>query len=602
MIKNVFILYFLMFFPYLSFAQVTLIKQGILINNTATGFWNGDVIDKSVPTLLTYRNNSITSVNSAGYMLLAGDEGPGTSNNNLDGAIITGNKFSWNGENSASVITHGVFTGYNKNLTVRYNYLKDVPYGLLFKSGTDAGVNMTFTSGGCAYNICKNGKFAVRMKGMNGVKVYNNTFYSGDNSAWCLLLITSNADRTIPAPSTGTEVFNNIFYTTSLMPMLSIESSSLTNFKCDYNVYWCDVREPIFAIDGINITWEQWQARGYDTHSKVINPNFINTIDFVPSTRLDYGTNLGAEWQAGLSITAQWVVGAAPANTNQNGTWQVGARVYRNSVTGISVTGTGGANTITTDNGSLQLSAEITPTDAENQTVTWSVLNETGKASISSAGLVTAEENGTVKAIAIANDGSETKGELQITISNQKILIQEITIVDNLANDTIKGIGTKLALSAIINPSNATNKSILWTVENLTGKATIDTNGLLTTISQGTINVIAKTNDGSETTSMKSYKIAIPVTVHDLEDQDKFRIFPNPAHGKIQIQIDELPFNGVTIEIANMQGLVLEKKRVFERLTEWPIAQYSYNMLFVTVISGTNSATKKIIVGQNSNK
>ena len=594
--KIVFIIFSLTILPYLLSAQVTLIRQGILINNTATGFWNGDVIAKSVPTLLTYRNNSITSVNSAGYMLMAGDEGPGTNNNNLDGAIITGNKFSWNGENSASIITHGVFTGYNKNLTVRYNYVKDVPYGLLFKSGTDAGVNMTFTSGGCAYNICKNGKFAVRMKGMNGVKVYNNTFYSGDNSAWCLLLITSNADRPIPAPSTGTEVFNNIFYTTSLMPMISIESGSLANFKCDYNVYWCDVREPIFAIDGINITWAQWQARGYDTHSKVINPNFINTIDFVPSTRLDYGTNLGAEWQAGLSTTAQWVVGAAPANTNQNGSWQVGARIYRTSITGISVIGADGANTITTDNGSLQLSAEITPIDAENQTVTWSVLNETGKASINSSGLLTAEENGTVKVIATANDGSEMKGVLQITISNQKVLIHGITIVDNLTHDTIQGIGTKLALSAVISPSNATNQSILWTVENLTGKATIDTNGLLTTISQGIINVIAKANDESRVSFKKQYVIALPVVIKDMTAGSDFDIFPNPSQGKIQIQFDKIPPDGITVEIISAQGQILEKKRIFEYLSEWLISKYPGNIFFVRITNPTRSTTKKIIL------
>ena len=54
-------------------------------------------------------------------------------------------------------------------------------------------------------------------------------------------------------------------------------------------------------------------------------------------------------------------------------------------VTGITVTGTGGATTITTDNGTLQLTATVTPSDATNKTVTWSMVNGTGQATINSA-------------------------------------------------------------------------------------------------------------------------------------------------------------------------------------------------------------------------
>ena len=35
-------------------------------------------------------------------------------------------------------------------------------------------------------------KFAGRVKGINGIKFYNNTFYSGDGTGWYLLLITAN--------------------------------------------------------------------------------------------------------------------------------------------------------------------------------------------------------------------------------------------------------------------------------------------------------------------------------------------------------------------------------------------------------------------------
>ncbi len=302
--------------------------EGTNIVDSKSGKWSGVDIPRSAPTTFTYRNNSITSVNGEGYMLQAGDESPGSSNNNLDGEVITGNMFTWNGPGGPAVITHGLFAGYNINSTVKYNYLNNVPYGIIFKSGTDNGVNMTFTSGVCSYNIWRNGKFAGRAKGINGVKFYNNTFYSGDGKGWYLLLITGNMDRSVPSPSTGTKVFNNIFCTTIQIPMIKIESGCLTDFESDYNVYWCSAGEPVFNIDGAAVTWAQWRARGYDAHSRIVNPEFINTTDLVPAVRLDYGKDLGTEWRTGLSTGARWVVGSSPETRDQNGPWQVGARLY----------------------------------------------------------------------------------------------------------------------------------------------------------------------------------------------------------------------------------------------------------------------------------
>lgn len=322
---------FFLLHSYYLIAQIPYTIEGTVVNNTETGTWYGVNIPRNEPTKLIYRNNSITSVNREGYLLQAGDENPSPRDNNLDNQEIIGNLFNWKGTNNPSIITHGLFTGYSINSLVKYNYLINVPYGIIFKSGTDDGKNMTFTSGGCAYNICKNGKFAVRMKGINGVRVYNNTFYSDDGAGNYLLLITSNQDRVIPSPSIGSKVFNNIFYTTEQIPMISIESGSLTGFESDYNVFWCTNGEPIFAIDGKNYTWQQWKDLGYDTHSRIVDPKFTNTTDLVPAERLDFGIDLGKEWETGLSINAKWMPVIALSTANQNGKWQVGARIRESS-------------------------------------------------------------------------------------------------------------------------------------------------------------------------------------------------------------------------------------------------------------------------------
>ncbi len=167
------------------------------------------------------------------------------------------------------------------------------------------------------------------------------------------------------------------------------------------------------------------------------------------------------------------------------------------SVTGITVTGAGGSSIITTDNGTLQLTAAISPTNATNQTVTWSIVNGTGQATISSSGLVTAVSNGTVTARATANDGSGVVGSLVITISNQLIPVTGITVTGAGGSSIITTENGTLQLTATITPTNATNQTVTWSIVNGTGQATISNSGLVTAVSAGTVTARATANDGS---------------------------------------------------------------------------------------------------------
>src|SRR5690606_19802917 len=119
-------------------------------------------------------------------------------------------------------------------------------------------------------------------------------------------------------------------------------------------------------------------------------------------------------------------------------------------VTGITVTGAGGSSIITTDGGQLQLTATITPTNATNKTVTWSITNETGQATINTTGLVTAVSSGTVTAVATANDGSGVQSSLVITISNQIIPVTSIVVTAAGGSTTITQDNGTLALIATV--------------------------------------------------------------------------------------------------------------------------------------------------------
>jgi hypothetical protein len=85
-------------------------------------------------------------------------------------------------------------------------------------------------------------------------------------------------------------------------------------------------------------------------------------------------------------------------------------------VGGITVTGTGNVTTVG-DGLTLQMLAAVLPVNATDSTVTWSVVNGTGTATISVGGLLTATAPGNVTVIATANDASGVTGSLVITIT-----------------------------------------------------------------------------------------------------------------------------------------------------------------------------------------
>ncbi len=84
-------------------------------------------------------------------------------------------------------------------------------------------------------------------------------------------------------------------------------------------------------------------------------------------------------------------------------------------VTSITITGD---TAITTLDGQIDLDVIILPNDASIKSVVWSI-SDTGFASVDSAGVVTAQNNGTVIVTAIAADGSGISDTHTITISGQ---------------------------------------------------------------------------------------------------------------------------------------------------------------------------------------
>jgi uncharacterized protein YjdB len=232
-------------------------------------------------------------------------------------------------------------------------------------------------------------------------------------------------------------------------------------------------------------------------------------------------------------------------------------------VTGITVSGAGGANTITTDNGTLQLTATVTPANASNKAVTWSIQNGTGQASVSASGMVTAIANGTVTARATANDGSGVYGTLTITISNQVIVVTSITVTGAGGVSLITSLGGTLQLSAIILPANATNKNVTWSVTNGTGQATINSTGLVTAVDNGAVTARATANDGSGVYGILNLEISNQVTTISIDHNTSDPLIIHTSKTEITIKlIDKTEFKD--IYLFDMQGRLVLMKNISE--------------------------------------
>ena len=324
------LLVILFLLPSILSAQIVLTYEGQRYVDTVCQNVNGISVPRTEKTIFTFKNNYVQACNINGYLLQAGHESPNTTlDHKLDGELITGNKFVWTGDQNAATITHGIFTGYQNNVKIMYNYLDYVPMGIIRKSN-----GWTDSTGVVAYNIIRNPPaVGIVVKGMNGVRIYNNTLYSEDSlyvspgiGTWRGLIDVYENDNPV-ASATHVKIKNNIFYTKNRITNINVMNEScLEGFESDYNIFWCESGEPVFRIAGVELTLTQWRERGYDLHSQVMNPYFINTTDLLPRYRMQWGTP--TEFDMGIAASDYWALGFEPTLTQQDGYWQQGARIY----------------------------------------------------------------------------------------------------------------------------------------------------------------------------------------------------------------------------------------------------------------------------------
>jgi len=218
--------------------------------------------------------------------ILVGADATDAGDNQLDGAIISGNRVYgglYYNRSVGSGSIHGIEYGWNVGAAIHHNYVNGCAYGIVVKGGSEDyqdqnGVycNLLVNNGCDGFSADS----ALRLKGVINVPVYGNVFYSEyAYGSWGGLVNISDGDNG-DDDCTGCLIKNNIFYAPNGSFLINVadDGSSLTAADVDNNCYWNDAGSGMDFIEGgtTYTNFADWQTAGFDASGFSSNPNWVD--------------------------------------------------------------------------------------------------------------------------------------------------------------------------------------------------------------------------------------------------------------------------------------------------------------------------------------
>lgn len=254
---------------------------------------------------------------------------------------------------------------------------------------------------------------------------------------------------------------------------------------------------------------------GVSLNNSSLTLNVGGTNTLIATVLPTNATNKSVTWSTNNSSVASVNNGTVTAHTKgqatitvitADGGYTASCSVTVNEVsTTVSVTGvTLSTNTLSIKTGeTANLTANIRPSNATNQNVTWSSNNDT-VATVSN-GTVTARSTGqaTIR-VTTADGGYSDSCIVTVTATSTTTSVTGVTL--DRETLTMSKIGGTSTLNYTITPSNATNQNVTWSTSVPT-VASVN-NGLITANANGTTVITIRTTDGG-------YTDTCTVTVND---------------------------------------------------------------------------------------
>lgn len=197
--------------------------------------------------------------------------------------------------------------------------------------------------------------------------------------------------------------------------------------------------------------------------------------------------------------------------------------------------------TLTKEGETVQLTATVIPSYADNKTVVWTSSDEK-VAIVDKDGKVTAVGNGTATITARTISGNHTASvTVTVNIPEKVVEIEKITVSTD--KKTLTKIGETTQLIVQIEPEDAQKQELTWTSSD-ERVATVDKNGKVTAVGTGKAVITVTTKDRKHTATVEIIvKIADEPTVN-----------PTTGFGKLKLRSTKQSINSITLTWNRVKG------------------------------------------------
>lgn len=259
-------------------------------------------------------------------------------------------------------------------------------------------------------------------------------------------------------------------------------------------------------------------------------------------------------------------------------------------VTAINVTGTGDVTSILNGE-TLQMLAEVLPTDAYDNTITWSVNNESVATIHAETGLLTAVGPGEVVVTATAVDGSKVSGSITLTIT-EEVVLSDNAYLSSLTTDVGElspAFDSATFTYALSVPGDTATVNI--TAEASSSAATVTGDGAIDMSSGGTtVNIKVDAEDGAHS---QTYVVNISVETSGIHESEisHLHLYPNPVVSTLNVDVAA----GDWIRIYNTTGqLVKQQLATFGEMTI-DVAGFEPGPYILTLTNGKKQIRSRFI-------
>ncbi len=262
----------------------------------------------------------------------------------------------------------------------------------------------------------------------------------------------------------------------NIFPIINNDSSIIANLD------WLSLNENIVEVD-------------QSGHIKAISPGTTTILVEVPNQKLS----------AEITIEVVEAKKKQESSSNEKEDFSSNSATQKVDVKSISLSKTSlqmnPGDTVIVD-------ATISPKNATNKAINWSSSN-TSIATVVN-GKITAHKAGRCTITATTVDGKK-KASITITVEEKETTVEATGITLNHVSLSLT-VGDTSTLKATVTPSNATNKNVIWSVDNKEVLSVED--GKLTALQSGIAVVTAMTED-------KKFKVTCTVTIKEKEEEKK---------------------------------------------------------------------------------